>query len=331
MAGRRKLALLGAVIIAGAAGQAVQSTHGEKLRAAASLSAARPAPVRLASIGAGAARVPTARLGTGIRVPVEPALETPALVARSAALAQRVAGLEERDLPPVLSDETKLSGFGLPCTITATATPADAASVRLKLEAPCRPYARVTIAHAGMAITGKTSYIGEMTLTLPVLMQHARVTFSFSDGASVTAKAEVPAVNRYQRVAVAWRNGQEVQIHAREFGANDAAAGNGHGLGRLVRIGDATVSDPRQAEIYSFPLAKAHPAGLVRLDLQAPVTSASCGRETDAVTLRAIPGQPLDMKALTFTVPACGADDEYLLMRNLLPAMRIPAMRIAQN
>lgn len=191
------------------------------------------------------------------------------------------------------------------------------AMLSLSLAAPCAASARVLIDSNGLSFTALTGPDGRLALDLPAMANPARVTVDLPGANSVTAGAEVPDLAALQRIAVAWQGADRFALQALEFGAAFGSAGDVSAAaprrpeapakasgGFLVVLGDATVDQPRLAEVYSIPrrLAK---GDRVRLLLDAPVAKDTCGRQMQAQILTAGAAKGPVTGDVTLAMPAC--------------------------
>lgn len=236
-----------------------------------------------------------------------------------------------RPAAPV-TEETELSALGLPCGVSVTAMAMPAAMVALDVMAPCRADASVTINHSGMEIVSSTDALGLLTLDIPAFETPAFFSVTFADGLEETVLVGLPDLRDFDRIGLSWQGDMGLELHAMEFGAafgeqghvwqdapatpNTAVDGDG-GFLTLVETGNSFV------QIYTLPRATLREGDSVRLSIDAPVTQANCTRNVMARTLRAEGGSPIDVTELTFTVPACDAVGDVLVLQNLLDDLRL--------
>jgi hypothetical protein len=161
-------------------------------------------------------------------------------------------------------------------------------------------------------------------------------TVRMPDGTSDSALALVPDLGDYYRVGLQWNEDRQLELHALEFGASYGEPGHiwlnnagsvdralsGEG-GFVVQIGETGVENPMMAQIYSFPRDTLEETGNVRLSIEAPVTEANCGQDTQARTLELDEDGTVAVIELTFTLPGCDAVGDYLLLQNLLQDLRV--------
>lgn len=212
------------------------------------------------------------------------------------------------------------------CAVSASATVLPAALVRLTVDAPCHPWQSVTIHHGGMIVTELTDRFGVLEQDIPALSDNALFMIDFPDGAGTVALANVPGLHRIDRFVLQWAGTGAFQVHARgpvdpdrgvspvrsELERVDGAEAGADSPGTLVRLGDRRADEPRLAEIHSFPAhGQRH-----RLDVEAEVTPANCGREVAAQTIEWRPDTGVRSRDLVFAMPGCAAVGQFLVLNN---------------
>jgi hypothetical protein len=220
--------------------------------------------------------------------------------------------------------------------IALTAEPA--ALLKLTVDAPCDPEARVVIRHAGLAVTERVSATGLLDVVLPAFSDIAEVSVAFIDGETLNARTMVQDMALYDRVAVQWQSPDAFQLHAFEFGATFDSAGHvwaatprdaGHALratgGFLMLLGDSRVNWPLLAEVYTFPSARVPRPGTVAIEIEAMVTPEVCGREMLGETLEIHAGGPVVVRELTVSMPGCDAEGQFIVLKNALEDLTIAA------
>jgi hypothetical protein len=234
-------------------------------------------------------------------------------------------------LPPIAAPQGAAAADPA-CAVLLDLVPEAGAMLGVTLVAPCAPEARVVLRHAGLAVTGRTSATGTLLTTLPALETAATVTVRFPDGSEAAATLDMPEVASLRRFGVQWMADDAFQVHAFEAGASYGEAGHisaatpGQGVGGappaggfLSLLGDASVDLPMLAEIYTFP---ADPALVPEVVVEAAVTEATCGRELLGETVTAFGGE-VYVTELTLATPDCGATGDILVLKNLVPDLKI--------
>lgn len=221
------------------------------------------------------------------------------------------------------------------CDPHLTLAAAPAAMLSLVLEARCNASERVVILSDGLSFTALTSDAGGLRLTLPAMRDPAQVTVRFPGGQRVTAGADVPQLAQVSRVAVQWEGPDAFRLDALEFGAAFGSAGDvspdaprvpsapGRARGGYMKLlGDASVPLPMLAQVYTVPKALSA-AGKVALQVSAPVTEKTCGRE--------LLGQMVvaggDASYIELAMPGCdeGAMGQSVALTGLAPTIAVAA------
>lgn len=319
---QRKAAMVAATLfLAAATGHVVQ--NGVPLAGGATTTAG------LGGVPSGITPV-VATVGSAASLPRLPATAA-FLPTQPVALATRVSLSEPTAPAPAAPDATLTA-----CDPILAVAAAPAAMLRAHLDAPCRANERVVIRHAGLVVTGRTDAEGALSLDLPAFATEAELTVVFTGGETVSATAAVPDLAEYHRVAVQWQGRDAFQLHALEFGASvgepghvsaavpraPGAAATGSG-GFLTELGDSDVALPMLAEVYSFPAGITARDGTVRLQIEAVVTADTCNREMLAETLDLRGDARVLRTDLSLAMPACEAEGQFLVLKNLLPDMKI--------
>lgn len=218
-----------------------------------------------------------------------------------------------------------------PCAMTATASAADRASVRIEADAPCLPETVVTVHHSGLSFTILSDAQGHAQVTVPALSEHAVFVLSTAEGPGAVARLDVPDLADWHRVAVQWTGPAAFQIHAREFGARygtpghvwDGAPENSGTGGFLTRLGDDTGADARRVEVYSVPRRTEARDGTVTLTVETEVTLDVCGSDVSAQVVQRPAGTAARSRDLKLRMPTCSAIGDFLVLNNLLDDLKI--------
>lgn len=205
------------------------------------------------------------------------------------------------------------------CTLHAKATPADNGFIDLKVYAPCQKNEAISIQHAGLMFSEKLAADGGLVTQFPAMTELAKVTIEFDGGRRTVATTHVPDFQDYERIALQWDGAPVFSIHAREIGADTPAAG------QYVQLGNATVSNPRMAEIYSYPANASEGQGDVSLSFEAEVTAANCDQNIDVQTLEKRLGGSIRMQEMSLQMPDCSSIGDFLVFNNLVEDVKIAA------
>ena len=225
---------------------------------------------------------------------------------------------------------------GFDCRVDLTAQASIAAMVNIELHAACLPDTRVTLHHNGLMVSELTDAQGELFVTMPALTEKAVFIADLGSGSGATAIADVPSLQFYDRVVVQWQGNAGVNLHALEFGAVFGEEGHiwaeqigslektvrGEG-GFLTQMGDPDLPESLQAQVYTFPSGTASRSGDIRLEIDAEVTKANCGRDINAQSMQiAAAGQP-HVQELQLSMPDCDAVGEFLVLKNVLEDLKV--------
>ncbi|MES2665673.1 MAG: hypothetical protein V4712_06200 [Pseudomonadota bacterium] len=317
---KRRLARGVAVLaVALAAGHLVQTMNKEKALAA----AAEPQPEQIEQVAAGANTLtpaPDAALRTAAltdELPAAPLAQDPL----PAPVAPKPAA------PPAPSATAD-------CTISFELVAEPLAQLGLTLNAPCNRNERVVLRHAGLAVTAKTSATGSLFALIPALIADAEVSVLFADKTITQASLQMPEVASLRRFGVQWMADDAFQVNALENGAGYGAPGHVSAAdpgtpadgapvlgGYLNILGDSTVDMPMLAEIYTYP---ADAKTKVDMVVEAAVTPTTCGRELLGETIASFSGE-VYITDLTLATPDCDAVGDILVLKNLVPDLKIAA------
>lgn len=235
-----------------------------------------------------------------------------------------------------ITNAPRRNEFGLTCGPILSASMKDAAMVSLILTAPCRGDEELVVYHGDLSFSGRLNPLGTYTVDVPAFVAEADFRVVFDDGTEAFAMADVPMADMTDRVALVSSGQSGLQIHALEFGATynekghvwsgaarDAETATLEGGGYLVRLGDETTATAMIAEVYTFPDFAKKRDGVVRLSVEAEVTSYNCGKEVEGHTIERGRDGEVTQVAMTVAIPDCTAIGEYLVLKNLLRDLKI--------
>ncbi|MCI2400101.1 hypothetical protein [Aliiroseovarius subalbicans] len=233
----------------------------------------------------------------------------------------------EPDTPVVIADVAS-------CDVGFTATSEPAAMVALTLEAPCYSGQIVDFFHAGLRFSEQTDENGLVRVQVPALEEEALFAATFLDGRTESADILMPTQADYERVALVWKGGTGLGLHALEGGADYGDAGHinaqapaiparatkGEG-GFMTVLGSAP--DGWAADVYSFPSRLMSSDMAPEVSVEAQVLDTTCNATVEGLLLRTEPiGTPTESD-LTFAAPGCDAVGEFLVLKNLPQSLKI--------
>jgi hypothetical protein len=322
--GKRILRIAIVVAVAAASGYVVQ--HGEPRKVRYSGMIPDPVPVDIVPLAAkGEGALDHDDAGYPPQVAPVTAIDDPVL------LPGAPLGLKPqapaRLAPPVL-DETSLLDQCQP-VLTLAARPG--AMIDLLLMAPCNPQERVVLRHGPLAVSYRTNGAGALFASVPALATDAQVSIRLASGPSASAQVSLPEADAHSRFGVQWLGPQTFQVNAFEDGADYGEPGHisaavpgqpGRTLlaetGFLTLLGDDQVDNPMLAEIYTFPAGRNDTPIIV----EAAVTDQTCGQEVLGEMLTFTGGETR-VSDVSVTLPGCDAVGQYLVLKNLVPDLKI--------
>lgn len=362
---KRRIALSAALVAVGlGAGQFVQSRSASEKRLATASTEAKPTAITSLSAGADAgAKVTPPKPEVPVQPVAQAQVATPVVPKMADKVVAPVVDAAVAPKLPEVAAESK-PALPLPAivapkpSLTATTTPAippkteavkvaaadcvlaldlvvqPSAMLGVTLTAPCHKGERVVLKHGGLAITAQASATGSVFLTLPAMERLAKVTAQFADGKTAEAQMDVPELLQFRRFGVQWLADDAFQVHAFEGGADYGMPGHISAAdphvplggapakgGFLTLLGDGAVKLPMLAQIYTYPAATDAKVDVV---VEAAVTPATCGRELLGETLTSFGGSSM-VTDLTMAMPECDATGDILVLKNLVPEMKVAA------
>jgi hypothetical protein len=275
----------------------------------------QPAPLASASVVPGM-QVPTASEGPD---PVAPQL--------SQALVNPAPATATVPLDPQLQAELNA------CAVWLVVTPAADSMLEASVYAPCDREAPVTLSHAGLRFDARIGADGQMILLLPALVEEATVNLTFADGREQSDTTFVPDLAQMERVALHWQGPATLSLHAYEFGAAWGEPGHVHagslraapdaGQGFVTALGDPSLGEGNQVQVYSFPRGQSARSGQVVLEIEVPVTDASCGRPLEVQAIEVHGTATVQVRQVSLDLPACDGNGGYVVLPGILPDLQI--------
>ncbi len=253
-----------------------------------------------------------------------------------AALAARMIKVEHGTVRVQSDADAAYDAFGLSCgTTVLNVEVAKPAMLMLDLAAPCHPNERVTVSHAGIALTMKTDAAGRLSAAIPAMTRDGAVSVQFMAGERAVAERAVPDIATVQRVALlaqgqsafdlnVYENGARYGTagHVRAAAARDATTADG---GFLVLLGDISLDQPMVAQVYSAPAALMDR----RIEVETKVTSDTCGTVRTAEAVWTNDGKVMT-DTLSLTMPGCDAAGDLIVL-DVTPFLAGPTRRAAAD
>lgn len=265
---------------------------------------------------------------------VQAPAKTPVKVVQLSAGAKD-AGLAGTVLAPPEVPSTKLLPITVPpapiCATALDLRQQPGAMIAVALSAPCHSNERVVLRHAGLAVTALTGVDGRLATVLPALAAEGRIEIRFMDGSKAEAAIPMPETVLLRRFGVQWQGAVAFAVHGFQNGADYGQPGDispanpGRPIaatgGFLSLLGDASVTNPLMAQIYTYPM---DPTAQSQMVVEAAVTGATCGHDLLAETLTSERGTAA-VTDLTLAMPDCSGIGDFLVLKNLAPDLKIAA------
>jgi len=173
---------------------------------------------------------------------------------------------------------------------------------------------------------------------LPALQQTARFELQFENGTSVEVSVPVADASEFERVAVQWRGPADLSLHAFEGDADHSTPNHAHGArpygparstlpdaGFLTQLGNSDLPDGWRSDVYTYPRTGGMRANFVEIVLEASISQATCGRRVLAETMHTAHGGPDRAVDLAISMPGCEDVGDVLVLKNLVPDVRLAA------
>lgn len=299
----RKISIVAATFLLAAATGHVMQTAQEPMPA--------PAPLR----GASLLPQPDVALEAGPQIEVIRTAVTGLTISEVAALpttTPRPLAAEMLIPPAAQPNEPPVARFGAACAPAGlTLTPAAQGLISVSVAAPCVPNAKVVLTQGELTFAVRLDADGNWSGLVPALGDDVTISARLSASEVLSARQTVEAGEAVNRVILLWSGQAAVHLNAYEYGAEYEGAGHIRAatprtpdtpLGGYMMVYGDGAGGP-SAEVYSAPAAMTN----LRIDLEAPVTAQSCGRDLQARVLRVHGGVVDTAVPVSFAMPDCPA------------------------
>ncbi|WP_417627793.1 hypothetical protein [Pararhodobacter aggregans] len=293
-----------------------------------------PAPVLAPALAprlSQASVLPGVDVGTPVAPAPGPATETLRQIAEAETLPQAPTATDAVEATPPL--DPQLQAELAACAVWLVVTPAPGAMLETSVYAPCDRDAVVTLSHAGLSFDTHLSADGQLLAQIPALTEVAQVTIRFADGREQSDETPVADLATVERVALQWQAPAEMRLNAYEFGAGYGDAGHVYDLnprtagvtdqGFLTVLGDPGIIGSHLAQIYSYPRGETPRSGRVALEIEVPITDATCGRALSADTIELHGTAAAQIRQIRLDMPVCDGQGGFLVLPGVLPDMQI--------
>lgn len=269
------------------------------------------------------------RLSSAFLDPVAPILDSGPGPAAGVIFAPPLSNTGSPDLPRVPALLPNVAADEETCSLTATATPSDMATVLLTVVAPCLGQDRIVLHHEGMELSEVLDRSGKLTVRVPVLNENVVILVRTQSGHGGIAVARVPALALYDRFILQWTGADEFRLLSRG-NENDArnylwsasapsygAATNQAPGTAVIPLGNAAGSAAKMASVYTVTSEQATRSKGMGLVVEVEVTADNCGRDISARSLDLRRNMRLRVRDIVLSMPDCSAVGERLVLGDL--------------
>ncbi|MEM7525137.1 MAG: hypothetical protein AAF360_15550, partial [Pseudomonadota bacterium] len=173
------------------------------------------------------------------------------------------------------------TGTGATCAADVASSAAAGGASQITVISPCRAGEVFRLAHGPLTFDIRFDGDGEARMVLPVLSETDGVSASFEDGSTADAEVNVNwrELAKTRRVAVAWTDQVDLDLHAFEYAASYGAEGHvwedqPRGFRLVKRSGGgyldsfpALAAGGQSIEVYTFWTSRRAPRGITRIAL----------------------------------------------------------------
>lgn len=241
------------------------------------------------------------------------------------------AALDPDPATPVQPIDPQLQAELDSCAVWLVATPTTDSMLEASIYAPCDNGASIVLSHAGLRIDEQIGADGQLMVLLPALVEDASVTVTFGDGREQSDTTFVPGLADMERVALQWQGAATLSLHAYEFGAAYGEPGHVHqgsersdaSRGFVTALGDPMLGTGNQVQVYSFPRGQSARSGQVTLEVEIPVTEASCGKPLAVQAIEVHGSSSVQVRQISLEMPVCDGNGGYVVLPGVLPDLQI--------
>ncbi|HSF92474.1 MAG TPA: hypothetical protein VLA51_09745, partial [Paracoccaceae bacterium] len=194
----------------------------------------------------------------------------------------------------------------------------------------------VTIEHAGLQFSERTSAGGTLSISFPAMSEISFITATFEDGAQGEASLSVRDAGKVERMAIVWSAPVELDLHAYEGGG--ARSDGNHvwegaprsyretltrGGGYLVTYGDPEIIGGSRTEVYSLPTTRVRATVTVNMDLNVGDASQICDDDIGLKTVRTQKGRDVEVRSFNLRMPGCSVASAGMVLENFTDALEV--------
>ena len=236
---------------------------------------------------------------------------------------------DDPPLPELPLEDASFTPLERPCNTDVDAVAGDLGVIWIEVSAPCLAEQSVRVSQGDLEVDWKLDAKGRLSVDLPAFSDQAVVTVAFANGEARSLYLEIPEVRDIFRAALVWEGQKVLALHALEYDA--AYGGDGHvhagsidqtRTGSFLVLGDGSGA---MAEVYSFPKADASRRGVVRLSAEAEVTSTTCARTVEVVTLQTDRLGGFLSRRVSLAMPTCDLLGDLVVIDTLYRDLELAA------
>ena len=236
---------------------------------------------------------------TRVAPPTEPIGRTSILAAL------RPASSESRG-PEGLHAVRAANGAGL-CAVAVTAVPGRAATLDLRIEAPCHPGARVELSQAALTVSERIDVTGALAVSLPALSDAPQLEIRVAGSEPLPLQVWVDDFETVERTVLHWQGDAGLVLHAFEGSEAPRDADASQGRGAVASLGNPRIADGHRALVHTAPVGT-----VVRFDVEAEASACASVRALGAFRVGA--GTDAPAEALPLALTGCAPVGEVTVM-----------------
>ncbi len=251
----------------------------------------------------------------------------------------QVAALPSDTAPEVVPDVVETAPAPVTsaaqCDAEFTVTALPGAELEANLNVPCKPNEMFTVVHETLAFSAMTDAAGTASFIVPAFAADAQVSVLFATGRPISASTSVSGMSRITRVAIVWEAPVDLNLRAREFGAQpgsegdiwqenqlDYRAARRTGGGYHTYLGLDPLTSGSKAEVYTLLRGGRTPEGFIEMSLEVASFGEMCGKDMIVSTIRSAGAQIELERDVQILLGDCGST-ETMTIREAVQDIRV--------
>ncbi|MEM9425736.1 MAG: hypothetical protein AAGA06_03455 [Pseudomonadota bacterium] len=225
------------------------------------------------------------------------------------------------NVPPRLNDrivETRAERKGS-CRANLTLEETPAGFLSILLTAPCHADTALTLQINELTATDKTDARGSWEARLPALARVSMVKVSLSD-ITLSRNLNHEIATNQQHIILGWTGAQTFHIRVDDASNLPRSLADDAVVGTFTRLGDGTGA---AFEIFTFPSETAGAKGVLRVSVDAVVTSKNCSKTARTQAYQTGFLGTLRPTEIAYTMPECSRIGEVVRLQNLFRDLRL--------